>query len=476
MASKTSNLTELREKRKEFIFISEAKFKKVSRKDIVGIESVLERVDKHISYLKNFQTFDKMGSRLEPGLLLYGSPGTGKTLTSRYIATASGARFVNVRSFPKLGNIFTSQDIRELFDISREYVKEKKEPIILFWDEFENIAEDRGELKGVAAETISQLTVELDGVLGKSPGLLLIGTTNLISRIDKALVRSGRMGEHIEFFPPDRKGKKVLLQFYVSKKPHAPKIDYKSLAFLFESENTPADIEEKVEAAYREACLRDEQTKKKLEITEEDLVKVLITYLLGAPRNIQLSRQEQLQIGIHEAGHVIVAQRCGRPVQIAGVFPSGYSGGKVVSMWEKNTASTIHFLLSGIAMGYGGHIAEEICKVAPSNTGGIEDLETATSLATHLVEGLGEGKRVGRLSIKAIAQQRAEKSPAGNVSQISQRDAELDIRDILFKQQKRAERILKNFGEENIRNFAKILVERKILTRTDIKTLLKKQR
>src|ERR1039458_8177439 len=130
-------------KRRKQVFKSSSKFLPTERGDVVGIDGILEEADTIIDWVNNVGFYRKHEARLEPGVIFYGSPGTGKTLVSRYIATQTAALFIDVRDWPYRGPFPVAEDIAALFQMARKTYSKNQRPIILFWDEFETIAQDR---------------------------------------------------------------------------------------------------------------------------------------------------------------------------------------------------------------------------------------------------------------------------------------------------------------------------------------------
>lgn len=465
----------LEERRHRFIFDKDPDFAPAQRSDIVGIDPILREVDPYITYLRHYAQFVEVGARPSPGVCFYGEPGTGKTLVARYIATASDARVIPARNFPTHDPVYTKNDIIALFRLCREYVKKRRQPIVVFWDEFETVGRERENLSGTLADTVSQLTAELDGFNGKNHGILIVATTNYFDDIDDALARPGRIGHHIEFFPPDVEGKQALLRHYVEKKPHK-KIDYRSISFLFHENDSPARIEEKVEQAYFlgvEQRVRDGKPTN-LKLTDKALVKVLIENLLGIPRSIYLTEEERLSCAVHELGHAVTARYYGFPVQVVSVVAAGYGQGKTVMIRESSTIETVDELYGRITATFGGVIAEEMCCI-PRNGGSCSDFYIATKNAVNLVERLGAGRTVGLLSMDGLfagrkTRARAETHPQFSVALLQ--SSERDCNTILKECYRRAERILHPIGAPRIRRMARTVVEQEFLVQRQLDELI----
>ncbi|MDY6985225.1 MAG: AAA family ATPase [Candidatus Thermoplasmatota archaeon] len=326
---------EFNELRRMFFFSEESEVKKASRDEIRGMDFLLKEIDEYLFYLKNYGKLLELGARTSPGLLLSGVPGMGKTLVARYIISQSEAKTIDADSFPRRTSTWTSDDIRALFSLAREYVEEEKKPVILFFDEFEVVAKERSGLQISESAVATALTTEIDGIKGKSTGVVIIATTNYERYIDGALLRPGRIGHHIEFGYPSRAGKEEILKYYCEKKPHES-IDYDSFSYIFKEWTTPARIEELVEEAYLRSCMENLEHLGDARVTERWLLKLLMDSILGSPEDYRPDEYERFRMAVQVSGKVITAKLLKLPVQLAIVPKEGYRRGMTVSNCEKD--------------------------------------------------------------------------------------------------------------------------------------------
>lgn len=454
------------------LFENGSQYKPTSRDEIVGIDNVLVEIDDVIHCLKHHKKYGKYGARLEPGVIFEGDPGTGKTLVSRYIATESGAHFINVRDFPHQGSLFRDADIRDLFKRARAKYAETGQPVILFWDEFENGACERTSATPEQVATVSQLTAELDGVAGKDTGILLIGCTNYIYGIDAALKRSGRMGLQIEFQPPDRAGKKLLLSHYLSFYTLKGAIDIETLSYFFDSSDTAADIEEACVEAWRYAVRRTviengERGRKKPALAQEDLIRVFLKRLVGPPTAfVNLPMEDRLRIAVHEVGHALMALVYDIPLRLVTVQPGKKALGRTIIAEVNDHISTIDEMVSQLRVGIGSIVCEQAAGV-PAMIGSTGDIDKVNRLATKLVDTLYAGTKTSLINPRAIASVRTDRSFGGanpNISENVIQQADLDVRSILDKCYADGKRVMADIGTDNIMKISKIVNERVTLT------------
>ena len=447
------------------LFHTGSQFKHTSRNEIVGIDNIMGEIDEIIHWLCHSEDYARHKSRLQPGVLFSGSPGTGKTLVSRWIATASDALFVNVRDFAHQHALFTDADIQELFTLARSAYTRTKKPIVLFWDEFENAAIERGGDRATPEQksVVSQLTAELDGIHGKNEGILLIGCTNYAGSIDTALLRRGRMGVHIEFHAPDRAGKEKILTYYLGQMVCEPDIDFHTLSYFFPKHNTAADIEEACVEAWRHAVRRSIDTGGNPHLNDKDLVKVFIKQLVGPPTTFTLPDDEKMPIAIHECGHAIAALAFNVPLRLITVQPGKRSLGRVMVDDPKEYIGNINEMMNYMRMSLGG-VAGERTAGLPAMTGSTSDIHKVTETAEFLVSSLKGGKRTGIFNYSALGRSAGYTSMSPQVSQIVLERADQDVLDLIIQVEQDAYDCLDRVGKDNLFKIAEKVNEKVTMT------------
>ena len=463
---------ELSNIRRTFISEGPERMAPVKREDIVGLDHMFEMFDDIVDFLQNFRHYDRINARLDSGVLLQGPFGSGKTLCARYIATVSGARYVDMRRYPKREAQLVDRDIAELFLLAQAYVKEQKKPLILFWDEFDIFALQRDKCQPEQKNAVTQLITELSGVEGRPRGVFIIATTNSADNVEPALLRPGRIGKKIKFTSPSRPAKRLLLEHYVQQHPAVSYIDVESLSFMLSANALPATIEEIVAEAWLQACRRTRGTRKKRRLTNDDLAKALLIQLRGIPDSVTLTDEALRREAIYEAGRALVARTLGRPTQVVALSRHGYEDAKRVSEAEQMGSEMLTDVLDKITVLHAGIAAQKFSGI-PRNRKGEEEYAAATQMAQDFVEKLG-GREGKVLSMAALAQSRDPKklpTTLGVTSEYSNKNFE-EIAAILEELRERAERILAAFGQKTIERLALKLIEKEYFLQNDIDAFL----
>lgn len=472
---KNLNVNDLQSQR-ERLFQQGSQYAPVKKSDIVGIDNVLSQIDGVITWLRHFEDFQTHDARPEPGALFSGLPGTGKTYTSRYIATSSGARFIDVRNFPYTGMVLTAADIKELFILARKTHQETGQPVILFWDEFEAFAAERARLGQSQAALVSQITAELDGICGKPTGVLLIGCTNYAYNIDAALKRPGRMGLQVEFNAPSRKGKRALLQHYL-KKIKTTKIDLETASYFFNDNDVAATIEEAVQQAWSIAVKQWIMNGKINEpaLSEKELLDAFLNRLVGPPPAfVEITPKTRYRVAIHETGHALAAVLTGVPLRLVTIRPGKKHLGKTMMFHADPMSSTIDEYLSTIQCALAGPIAERVTGVSQGMGAGSDTLN-ASEMAGYLVNGEGLGERTGMYSIYGV-RERSKNEVNPSISERSIEDSDADIKSIINQSEQHIVRLFEDFGPKNIIKLAKSLMEVTTLTGVQFEAKVKEIR
>lgn len=452
----------LEDKRNKF-FEKGSRFAPAHREDIVGIDAILERLDPIITWLNRSEALQ--GTRLQPGILFEGYPGTGKTLCSRYIATATNARFINVREWPLSGDYINAADVSALFNLARQSYEKDRRPIVIFWDEFEAHARERIALSTRDSSIVSQLTAELDGVNGKCPGVLFIGCTNYKDNIDHALLRAGRMGIHINFIAPDRDGKQKLLRHYLSYYNCSDDIDYESASFFFEDGDTAAFIEEAANKVWLAARIESLKNDEDAVITNKLLCDVFLENLLGPPAPfLEVKDDVAFHVAVHELGHALIARELGIPVRVLTIRAGEKSLGRTFTASVNEKIRTVKDSVSMIRIFLGSIYAERALGL-PNLLNSNNDIYRANELAHKLTGSMGVKATAGSPEhMDYFSYDLKNRSVSGGMSEgtkvmFDRRQAEIIIDAETFVQ-----RVMIQVGGDSIKQLADRLVEDKIWT------------
>ena len=368
---------------------------KVTFHDVAGIDEAKDELEEIIQFLKDPKKFTKLGGRIPKGVLLMGSPGTGKTLLARAIAGEAGVPFFSISGsdFVEMFVGVGASRVRDLFEQGKKHA-----PCIIFIDEIDAVGRHRGAGLGGGhderEQTLNQLLVEMDG-FESNDGVILIAATNRPDVLDPALLRPGRFDRRIVVPRPDVKGREGILKVHTKKTPLSPEVDLDIIA-----RGTPgfsgADLENLVNEA---ALLAARKNKERLDNTDFEFAKDKV--MMGAERRSMIISEKDKKITAwHEAGHTLVAKLlpgCD-PVHKVTIIPRGPALGLTQMLpaedrlnWNKTA------VLDFIAMAMGGRIAEEL-HFGELTSGAKSDIERATAFARSMVCEWGMSEKLGPLS------------------------------------------------------------------------------
>ena len=368
---------------------------KVTFEDVAGIDEAKEELGEIVDFLSDPKKFTRLGGRIPKGVLLVGSPGTGKTLLARAIAGEAGVPFFTISGsdFVEMFVGVGASRVRDLFNQGK-----KNAPCIIFIDEIDAVGRHRGAGLGGGhderEQTLNQLLVEMDG-FESNEGVILISATNRPDVLDPALLRPGRFDRQVVVPVPDLKGREGILKVHLRKKLVAENLDTSVLA-----RGTPgfsgADIENMVNEA---ALMAARRGKEKIEL--EDFEDAKDKVLMGTERKSMIISEEEKKItAYHESGHTLVARLLPDtdPIHKVTIIPRGRALGltQQLPMDEKHTYPKEH-LLNNIAILMGGRAAEKIV-LDTETTGAGNDIERASEMARKMVCDFGMSEELGPLS------------------------------------------------------------------------------
>ena len=368
---------------------------KVTFKDVAGIDEAKEELEEIIDFLRDPQKFTKLGGRIPKGVLLAGSPGTGKTLLAKAIAgeaevpffTISGSDFVEM--FVGVG----ASRVRDLFNQGK-----KNAPCIIFIDEIDAVGRHRGAGLGGGhderEQTLNQLLVEMDG-FEANDGVIIIAATNRPDVLDPALLRPGRFDRQVVVPVPDIKGRQLILEIYGKKTKMADDVDMAVIA-----RGTPGFSGADLENLVNEAALMAAREGKE-EIDADHLERAKDKIMMGAERRSMIINDDEKEItAYHEAGHALVARLLPGtdPIHKVTIIPRGRALGLTMQLPidEKHTHAK-KFLLNSISILFGGRVAEKII-FDEITTGAGNDIERASGLARKMVCEWGMSDELGPLA------------------------------------------------------------------------------
>ncbi|HXI11051.1 MAG TPA: ATP-dependent zinc metalloprotease FtsH [Thermoanaerobaculia bacterium] len=356
--------------------------KKVTFKDVAGVDEAKVELQEIIEFLKEPQKFTKLGGKIPKGVLLMGSPGTGKTLLARAVAGEANAPFFSISGsdFVEMFVGVGASRVRDLFEQGK-----KNAPCIIFIDEIDAVGRHRGAGLGGGhderEQTLNQLLVEMDG-FESNDGVILVAATNRPDVLDPALLRPGRFDRRVVVDLPDLKGREGILKVHTRTIPLSDDVETNTLA-----RGTPgfsgADLANLVNEAALNAARYD---KKKVQQIDFEFAKDKV--LMGVERkSMVMSNREKRNTAYHEAGHTIVAAilPAADPLHKVTIIPRGRALGLTQQLpTEDKYSYSKRYLEANLAVLMGGRIAEEIF-LMEITTGAGNDIERATSLARKMV-------------------------------------------------------------------------------------------
>lgn len=372
--------------------------KSITFKDVAGLEEEKVELSEIVDFLRNPGKYTKLGARIPKGVLLVGSPGTGKTYISRATAGEAGVPFFTISGsdFVEMFVGVGASRVRDLFNEAK-----KNAPCIVFIDEIDAVGRRRGAGLGGGnderEQTLNQLLVEMDGFDGNL-GIIILAATNRPDVLDPALLRPGRFDRQIVIGMPDIRAREELFRLYTKNKPLDKDVSPEILAKRTPG-FSPADIENLInEAALLTA--RRNGTKIRMDEIEEATTKVMA----GPQKKSRvISDAEKKLTAYHEAGHAIVMRATpgSDPVHQITIIPRGMAGG--FTMWlpeEDRFFETKGHMIDNIKHLLGGRVAEEL-KLDDISTGASNDLERATGIARQMITKYGFSEKLGPVSFSS---------------------------------------------------------------------------
>ena len=444
--------------------------KRVTFKDVAGVEEAKEELQEIIEFLKEPQKFQKLGGRIPKGVLMMGPPGTGKTLLARAIAGEANVPFFSISGsdFVEMFVGVGASRVRDLFEQGK-----KNAPCIIFIDEIDAVGRHRGAGLGGGhderEQTLNQLLVEMDG-FESNDGVILIASTNRPDVLDPALLRPGRFDRRVVVSRPDVRGREGILKVHTRKIPLGEDVDISVIA-----RGTPGFTGADLANLVNEAALNAARYNKKL-VAMGDFELAKDKVLMGAERkSMVISNEEKRVTAYHEAGHTLVGLKVPNadPVHKVTIIPRGMALGVTQQLPEGDRHNySQEYLLGQIAILMGGRIAEETF-LGSITTGASNDIERATELARAMVceYGMSEmgpltfGKKEEQIFLgREIAQHR-------DFSEDTAIKIDQQVKKIVTAQFERAKAIIEENRDTMIR-LAECLLERESLDGVEIRRIV----
>ncbi len=439
---------------------------RVSFTDVAGIDEVEDELKEIVDFLKNPDRYSKLGAAIPKGVLLSGSPGTGKTLLARAVAGEADVPFFSLSAseFVEMVVGVGASRVRDLFEQAK-----KEAPAIIFIDELDAIGRARGGGGGgfgghdEREQTLNQILTEMDGFTG-SEGVIVLAATNRPEVLDAALLRPGRFDRRLTVNSPDKDGRREILKIHTRSVPLADDVLLDRVAA-----STPgmvgADLRNLINEAALIAARRDHTA-----VHAADLADALERIILGAERRITLSDEERERTAYHESGHAVLGmlEPGADPVRKVSIIPRGRALG--VTFQSPSTdryGYDARYLEGRIVGALGGRAAEELV-YGNVTTGAESDLEQVTSIARQMVGRWGMSDVIGLVSVLPAPGEEQFYGPGGPV-QVSDDTRELvdrEVRRIVEACYERARRTLAA-NRDKLESLTRALLEKETLDEDD---------
>jgi cell division protease FtsH len=443
--------------------------KKITFKDVAGVDEAKEELKEIIEYLREPQKFQKLGGRIPKGVLLVGPPGTGKTLLARAVAGEANVPFFSISGsdFVEMFVGVGASRVRDLFEQGK-----KNAPCIIFIDEIDAVGRHRGAGLGGGhderEQTLNQLLVEMDG-FESNDGVILVAATNRPDVLDPALLRPGRFDRRVVVGLPDVRGREEILRVHVKKVPVSDDTNLNVLA-----RGTPGFSGADLANMVNEAALSAARMNRK-QVTMYDFEVAKDKVLMGAERKSMLLTEEEKRVtAYHEAGHALVSfkREHSDPIHKVTIIPRGMALGVTIFLPGDRHNYTREYLEANLAISYGGRVAEEIF-LNQMSTGAGSDIESATDLARRMVCEYGMS-RLGPLTFgkkeeqiflgREIAQHR-------DFSEETARQIDLEVRRLIDEAYQSAHTIVETHADA-MHRISAALLERETIDAEEVRMLI----
>ncbi|HEY2592564.1 MAG TPA: ATP-dependent zinc metalloprotease FtsH [Chloroflexota bacterium] len=363
--------------------------------DVAGIDDAKQELEEVVDFLRDPSKYTRLGGAVPKGVLLIGSPGTGKTLLARAVAGEANVPFFSMGAseFVEMIVGVGASRVRDLFKQAREAA-----PAIIFIDELDAIGRARGTGSfggnDEREQTLNQILTEMDGFSGRE-GVIVLAATNRPDVLDQALLRPGRFDRRVTVNPPDKIGRESILKVHTRGVPLAPDVDLKIIA-----SSTPglvgADLRNLVNEAALTAARRNQDR-----VHQSDFLDALEKLVLGPARNLVMTPADRERVAYHEGGHTILGLLVpgADPVNRVTIMPRGQALGVTYQRPEDDRHNySEEYLRARITGAMGGRAAEEVV-YGGRTTGAENDIQQATEMARQMVTRWGMSERLGPVTL-----------------------------------------------------------------------------
>ena len=437
--------------------------KKVTFKDVAGADEEKEELQEIVEFLRDPDTYLKLGAHIPKGVLLVGPPGTGKTLLAKAVAGEAGVKFLSISGsdFVEMYVGVGASRVRDLF------VQAKKDaPAIVFIDEIDAVGRQRGSGLGGGhderEQTLNQLLVEMDG-FGSNEGVVVLAATNRVDILDPALLRPGRFDRQVYVGLPDIKGREEILKIHARNKPLAEDVDLGQVA-----KGTPGFTGADLENLLNEAALLTGR-QNKAAIDKACIDEAVIKVIAGPEKHSRvIPQQERKLTAYHEAGHAVVMRALPQhdPVHQITIVPRGQAGGMTISLPDEDRSYlSREYMIQQIVSLLGGRAAEQLM-LGDISTGASNDIQRATAMARKMVGTYGMSAKLGTVAFDTGSDEVFIGKSMGHTRPYSEKTAaEMDseIRAIIDEAYDKAQAILLTY-QKQLTEIAEYLLANETMT------------
>ena len=362
--------------------------------DVAGADEEKEELSEVVDFLKSPKKYSDLGAKIPRGILLFGAPGTGKTLLAKAVAGEAGVPFFSISGsdFVEMFVGVGASRVRDLFDNAK-----KNAPCIIFIDEIDAVGRHRGAGMGGGhderEQTLNQLLVEMDG-FGPNEGVIVIAETNRMDILDPALLRPGRFDRRVVVMRPDIKGREAILHVHAKNKPLAADVDLHEIAKITPG-FTGADLANLLNEAALFAARHDEK-----EITYHDISEAVFKVMIGPEKKSRIINDKEKKLtAYHEAGHAIILRSVSDTdkVERVSIIPAGGAGGYTAHKPDEDVYyTTQQQLLNNVMIALAGRAAEEVI-LGEISTGASSDLQSCNGIARDMIMKYGMSNKLGNM-------------------------------------------------------------------------------
>lgn len=436
--------------------------------DVAGIDEAREELNEIVDFLKNPNKYRKLGARIPKGILMVGSPGTGKTLLARAIAGEAQVPFFHTSGseFEEMLVGAGASRVRDLFAKAK-----KAAPSLIFIDEIDAVARKRGTRiqSGSTEQTLNQILVEMDG-FEKNTNVIVLAATNRPDVLDPAILRPGRFDRQVRIELPDKDGRLEILRIHSKNKPLAADVDLEKIA-----KRTVGFSGADLENIMNEAAIIAAKEGKK-EISTDDIEEAVTKVILGPAKKSRKRTDKELElVAYHEAGHALVAKmtKDAIPVDKISIVSRGSSGGVTMFLPEKdeNIISRSR-LLADLTVSLGGRAAEEVA-LDDISTGASADIRQATKVARNMIQKYGMSEKLGLVQYGQAMDSDYLGYAYDDTKEFSDKTAEMidsEVRGLIEEAYARAVDIVRK-NKEMLDKIAKKLLEVEVLDKKEFEEM-----